>query len=42
MKRRWQSGAEQQERVRIAVMSALFAAREVQLEMPQIMATSEV
>jgi hypothetical protein len=34
--------AEQQERVRIAVMSALFAAREVQMEMPQLTAASEV
>jgi len=33
---------EQQERCRIAVMSSLFAAREVQMEMPQAMAAAEV
>jgi hypothetical protein len=32
---------ERQERVRIAVMSALFAAREVQME-PQALATAEI
>jgi len=34
--------AEQQERVRIAVMSALFAAREVQTDMPEAVAAAEV
>jgi hypothetical protein len=36
-----EEAAERQERCRIAVMSALFASREVQLEVPKALAAAE-